>query len=80
MKRLIYIFLSIIILASCSVKEESPVQMRQGHPRVLATAEDFANLRTKIEEGDFLPLVNMHRKEMRAADIYAADTARIVMF
>ena len=80
MKRLIYIFLSIIILASCSVKEESPVQMRQGHPRVLATAEDFANLRTKIEEGDFLPLVNMHRKEIRAADIYAADTARIGMF
>ena len=80
MKRLISIFLAIVSLSSCSVKENASVQMRKGHPRVLATAEDFENLRAKIEEGDFLPLVNMHRKEIRAADIYAADTARIGMF
>lgn len=77
MKRLIYIFFVTVLSASCSSEKDGTVQMRTGHPRILATAEQFENLKELIASAEFELLNIMHEKQMRAADIYAADTSLV---
>ena len=79
-KRLIYIASVAVLLVSCGGKEAAPVQMSQEHPRLIAVPGQFESLRKRIAKADFEPLVQMHRKEMRAAEKYAADTSRIGHF